>query len=206
MTENSKIIHFMELLTGKALLWATVEWEQGGNVTNTYDQLTARFRTFFDHSPDNRETGEELLSLKQGSRCVADYALKFRTVAARSGWNQPALKTVFRQGLNADIMTELACRDDQLTLDSLIDLAIRLDRLLRSRGPIRSEVEVPVQESPVEPMQLGQTRVSMQERERRRCEHRCSYCGQEKHFVPNAHSSNAPPDGTTPLISNSSQG
>ncbi|XP_053499602.1 uncharacterized protein LOC128619445 [Ictalurus furcatus] len=123
-------------------------WEQEGNGISTYEQLTSRFRTVFDHSPDNRETGEDLLSLVQGSRCVADYALEFRTVAARSGWNQPALKAMFRRGLNADIVTELACRDDQLTFDSLINVAIRLDRLLRSRRSLRSEAEAPASGSP----------------------------------------------------------
>lgn len=52
------------------------------------------------------------------------------TVAAESGWNEPALKTAFWQGLNADVLTEFPCKDSKASLDKLIDLAIKLDRTI----------------------------------------------------------------------------
>lgn len=137
MPETCKITHFLELLTGNALLWATDLWEQGGDSISSLEQFTARFWHVFDHSPNGRGTGEELLTMTQGSCCVAEYGLQLRTIAARSEWNEPALKAVFHQGLNPEIVTELACRDKHLTLDSLNDLTIRLDRLLQSRCPVR---------------------------------------------------------------------
>lgn len=54
-------------------------------------------------------------------------------LAAGSGWNEPTLKAAFRQGLNSEVLNELACCNEQLTLDFLIDLAIRLDHLLQNR-------------------------------------------------------------------------
>lgn len=107
-----------------------------------------------------------LLTMKQGSRCVAEYALEFCTVVARSVWNEPTLRTVFRQGLNPNIVTELACCDEQLALDSLIDLTIRLDHLLQSRRTVRSKANVVVQGATAEPMQLGRAQLNEEEREK----------------------------------------
>lgn len=61
---------------------------------------------------------------------MVEYALKFHALTTRSRWNEPALKAVFCQGLDSLILTELACCDEQQTLDSLTDLAIKLDNLL----------------------------------------------------------------------------
>lgn len=62
---------------------------------------------------------------------AAEYALTVRSVGTSSGWNEPALRTLFRRGLHEEVQTKLACRDDNLTLDALIAMAIRLDNLLR---------------------------------------------------------------------------
>ncbi|KAI4895675.1 hypothetical protein NFI96_020671 [Prochilodus magdalenae] len=67
-------------------------------------------------TPDKTQTG---------SRSVAQYALGFRTVAAGSGWNEPALRAAYRNGLNLDIRKELVYRVDSLSLEELIVLTIR---------------------------------------------------------------------------------
>lgn len=103
------------------------------------------------------------MKITQGSRDVVEYALEFRTIAAQSRWNEPALKTAFHQGLNL----ELVCQGGQLTLNDLIDLAIRLDRLRRTNCPALW--------GPV-PMQLSRIRIREEERERRRRESCCFYC------------------------------
>ena len=61
-------------------------------------------------------------SLYQGNRSVVEYSLEFHTLAASSGWNEAALLIMFRQGLNSKLLAELACKDDDLTLDQLITL------------------------------------------------------------------------------------
>lgn len=75
------------------------------------------FKCIFDHPPEGRERGERLLQLRQGDQTATEYALTFWTVAASSGWNEPALRTLFRRGLCEEVQTELACRDDNLTLE-----------------------------------------------------------------------------------------
>lgn len=79
--------------------------------------------------------GHQLITLTSFVEClvtVTEYTLEFQTIVARSEWNEPALKMLFPNRLNLEVVTGLACCDDQLTLDSLIDLAIRLDRHLRA--------------------------------------------------------------------------
>lgn len=72
---------------------------------------------------------ERLLSIRQGKWRVSEYALDFCIMVAESGWNETAPQAVFRNGLNENIFTELACSDNSLNFDSLIELAIRLDSL-----------------------------------------------------------------------------
>ncbi len=65
----------------------------------------------------------------------------FRTLAAQTGWRDAEpLKLLFRKGLNHDLQSELACRDEGKTLEQFINLAIRLDNLLRSRRLPRSSL------------------------------------------------------------------
>lgn len=55
---------------------------------------------------------EQLLNVKQGRQEVAEYTPEFCTLAAGNGWNKPALKPAFSNGLDAEVITELACRDE----------------------------------------------------------------------------------------------
>lgn len=78
--------------------------------------------------------GEQLLSLRQGNQSAVEFALTFHTLAGGSGWNEPVLKAAYHQDLNQDILMELAYRDDQASLNSLVDLSIHFDHLLKYQG------------------------------------------------------------------------
>lgn len=114
-------------------MWASAVWEQGGEHTTSYDQFLELFKCTFDHKPEGKEVGESLLSIKRGDRRVVEYTLEFCTVEAGSGWNEPALKAMFRQGLCPEVLSKMACQDEHLSLDALIDLAIHLDHRIQSR-------------------------------------------------------------------------
>lgn len=60
------------------------------------------------------------------------------------------------------------CRDEKLLLDSLIDLAIRLDIFLRKHPAFRQPTPSTDQETSEEPMQLSCTHLNTEEREHRR--------------------------------------
>lgn len=61
---------------------------------------------------------------------MVEYALEILNLAAEGGWNKPAMKAVFQKGLNTDLLTEIAWRNEAADLDALIDLAISLNNLL----------------------------------------------------------------------------
>ena len=84
---------------------------------------------------------------------------------------------MFRQGLNSEILRELVCRDDDLTLDQLISISIRLDQLSQDRTGhkklvkhamvfIRRGQEASSPSEREEPMVCDFARLSPEERER----------------------------------------
>ncbi|KAI2656666.1 Retrotransposon-like protein 1 [Labeo rohita] len=129
------------------------------------------------------------MALRQGRRPAADYALTFRTLAAQSGWNDGPLKLHYRKGLNPDLQVELACRDEDLSLEQYIDLSIRVDNVMRacksSRLTSLPPLSTPSSEATAEPMQLGTTKLSLEERERRLRGNLCLYCGLAGHIRAN---------------------
>lgn len=85
---------------------------------------------------------------------MVEYALKFCTLAAERQWNEPALKAAFQRDLNHNILTELACLDEEAMLDKLIDMSIQIDNLLQDQKVSLNRLPTPQLSAP-EPMQLS---------------------------------------------------
>ncbi|KAL0177176.1 hypothetical protein M9458_026070, partial [Cirrhinus mrigala] len=169
-TDQSRIAFVCSLLSGRALDWATAVWREDRVVFLSFAAFLQSFKEVFEYSADGKEVGEQLLQLRQGKNTVADYALAFRTLAAQTGWPDDPLKLLFCKGLNAELESELACRDEGKSLAQFIDLAIRVDNLVHARRPQRpltSSVSTSSQPSESEPMQLGVMHIRSEERERR---------------------------------------
>ncbi|KAK3548098.1 hypothetical protein QTP70_004725 [Hemibagrus guttatus] len=133
------------------------------------------------------------MEIRQGSDSAAHYAIKFRTLAAQSGWNNAALWAVFREGLSPALQTELACWEDATSLSQYVATANRLDNLLRqhragARPPVLSRPRFhpdyprPREEAP-EPMQLGRSRLTEREHQRLTQMRLCYYCGGSGHLI-----------------------
>lgn len=167
------------------------------------------FRACFLHTSSGREAARALIKIRQGNRRVSDYAIDFRTLAAKSEWNSAALTDAFFQGLSETVKDQLVSVDLPTELDLLIALAIKVDkrlierqqekslcrsRALSSHSRNRDRPQTSQGEEPAflpelsgaggeEPMQLGRTRLSEEERHRRQRDGRCFYCGQLGHIA-----------------------
>ena len=129
-SDRSKIAYITLLLNGHVLQWAQALWEGNGPVTHSMEDFLCHFREVFGQSTHSLSVPDQLLTLKQGDSTMADYALMFRTLSLASGWNEPALISVFRQGLTPTLQRQLALFDDTAGLEGLIQRAIRVAQRL----------------------------------------------------------------------------
>ncbi|KAI3356775.1 hypothetical protein L3Q82_003447 [Scortum barcoo] len=79
----------------------------------------------FDHSSPAGEASRVLLGLRQGARRVVDYAIEFRTLAAGSGWNSPAIKDAFVHDLNESIKDQLVPPETLRDFEDVVDLRLQ---------------------------------------------------------------------------------
>ncbi len=98
-TERAKIAFITSSLSGRALQWAETIWAQAGTVTQSLSSFVNHLCEAFG-TPVWDSSGEQLYHLQQGNTSIHDYALKFRTLAAASGWDESPLLTTYRQGLS----------------------------------------------------------------------------------------------------------
>lgn len=73
----------------------------------------------FDRSVYGHEASRQIVTLRQGRRSAANYAIEFRTLAP--------LPTQILEGLSGEIKEEIISCDLPTRLDQLVELAIRLD-------------------------------------------------------------------------------
>ncbi len=208
-TEKAKVAYAINHLTGRARLWGTAEWDRETPACSSFQAFAEEFRKVFGMGADSAAAGRGLFHLCQGTRSVSDYSIEFRTQALRSNWNVSALCDAFLHGLADYIKDELVSYDLPATLDELIGLATWVDHRVqarrrekrqeasehqawsRPRGAATSATparpaEQPQREQPtesLEPMQVGRSRLSAEERQRRRQNNLCLYCGQGGHFL-----------------------
>ncbi len=135
---------------------------------------------------------------RQGDSSVAEFSIQFRTLAVLCGWNEAASCDVFKEGLNPEIQDKIAIHDLPASFDDLVDLALCVEtriNLFRQRVmahpswpiPLRSASEAttvnPELHPEVEPMQVGRTRLAVEEKQRRLNQQLCFYCGKSGYFT-----------------------
>lgn len=198
-TEESKIAFIITLLTGRAASWGTTVWEQRLPCCASFQAFSQELKKVFDRAAYGREAARLLAELRQGDRTVADYSIAFRTLSAECGWNSEAQLDLFLHGLSDTIKDEIYSSDLPTGVDKLIELAIRVDARVRRRVQQKTLRKIPdvthqsslssvTEESEFsfpdpEPMQMGRSRLSQQEKQRRREKGLCLYCGAAGHVV-----------------------
>ncbi|KAK3571116.1 hypothetical protein QTP86_001937 [Hemibagrus guttatus] len=152
----------------QALEWASAVWNADPQVKSSFAYFAGMIREVFEYPAGGKDTSLQLMELRQGSKTAADYALRFCTLAAQSGWNDAALWAMFRAGLNPGLQAELACHVEVTSLSQFVATTIRLDNLRRqhragaqasasARPRVRTDYPDHREEA-VEPMQLGRSR------------------------------------------------
>ena len=190
----------VSLLQGRALQWAESVWQQGGAITASYTAFVHHFKEVFDAPPGDTSKQVLLLRLRQGRTPILEYTLQFRTLAAESGWNEAALLTVFRQGLEPTLRLHLSGYDDSVGLERFIQLAIRVANrrehclqdqpLLTAQSRAQPTAQFPAparypayQGEEPEPMSVDSLRLTPEERSRCITQGLCLYCGARGHVV-----------------------
>lgn len=201
-TEQAKVAFMVNHLTGKARLWGTAEWERQTPACSSFATFAAELRKVFGPVARGPDAMGGLLGLRQGGRTATDYALEFRVRARRSEWNAAAQVDAFLLGLADYLKDELVSYELPSSLDSLIELVLRLDQRIQGRRrerrwgfagrssaplPFRPPERVshqggePVEQE--EPMQVGGARRSAGEPRRRQGRPSCLQCGAAGHMV-----------------------
>ncbi|KAK3563471.1 hypothetical protein QTP86_030077 [Hemibagrus guttatus] len=178
----------------RALEWASAVWDADHQVRSSFSYFVELIWEVFEYPAGGKDISTQLMELRQGSDTAADYAIKFRTLAAQLGWNDASLRAVFRAGLNPELQTELACRIEASTLSQFVATAIRLDNLMRQRqaGTSRSTSVHPrtqsghpsFREEAPEPMQLGRSGLAESAHPQRGRMRLCYNCGAPGHMSP----------------------
>jgi len=105
-----------------------------------FDEFKRRIRIAFgmrNETPIAERAIQRLVQTKDAS----SYANAFKGYAVQTDWNDQALRTLYKQGLKADVQTELMRSGaDTVTLDELITESIRLDvELYELRVTLRNQ-------------------------------------------------------------------
>ncbi|KAL0199034.1 hypothetical protein M9458_007574, partial [Cirrhinus mrigala] len=207
-TDRAKVAFIISLLSGRALSWVRALWQSNSPLFNDLKAFTAHFKEVFSTSSDELSTSDQLFRLRQGSSSVGDYTLSFRILAASSGWNETALMSAYRQGLNTSIRQQIAIFEDTMGLETLLrktaQIAQRLSACNFFHNPAAASPVSTTNPPTPEPMQVDTYQLSGAERQGRITQGLCLYCGSDAHLL--ASCPIRPPRVSVTLIDSGSSG
>jgi len=195
-SEGYKVTFLIGLLEGAAFTWAQPFIEQEDPLTENFDDFcSALLRQFGDYDPQ-ASAEAALMTLTQGRDSVAAYTTKFRSHAAASGWNDLELRGHYRHGLNKDVpQLLLGVFLRPTTLAALMDIFFEYGQQLAElaadfpenprRAPATTApapAHIPPGRWPTAP-QGRRGPLTAEEKDRRRNNNLCMYCGVAGHFV-----------------------
>ncbi|KAK3524658.1 hypothetical protein QTP86_000497 [Hemibagrus guttatus] len=194
LEEGTKCAFLMSLLTDRALEWVSAVWDADPQIKASYDYFAGMIRAVFEYLAGSKDISLRLMELRQGSEAAAYYVIRFRTLAAQSGWNDAALWAVFCAGLHPTLQSELACHEEATSLSQFVATAIRMDNLRRQHqaGAQASSAVRPRRhmdysahrEEEPEPMQMGRSGLAAQGHRSRGQMRLCYRCGASGHLSP----------------------
>lgn len=179
-TEESKVIYAMSYLTGSASAYVQqyLDQEESPPWMADFPSFTDQLKRVFGNPDVIGDVSRKIRRLKQTGR-VTSYATKFRLLAGQLDWSNAGLVSQFFEGLSRPLQLEIAKTAYPKELEELIDHAVRVDNLLQSYE------DYPAQPSPTTPVPTARPgqRLTEQQRELRRKNNLCMYCGDAGHLV-----------------------
>ncbi len=187
ISDRAKIAFIISLLSGRALQWAESIWNSRSPVVRSLNTFVDHFREVFGTSTSAISVHDELFRLRQAGTPIHDYTVRFRTLAAASGWNETALLAAYRRGLDPQTRRQMAIYDDTVGLENFLQRALHISQHLTA---CHTEESFTTGASPAtrppapEPMQMERYHLTPTERARRSNLGLCLYCGAHDHLLP----------------------
>ena len=133
--EHAKVAFTLSLLRGSALKWAKPIIDDLNSSTSyiTHDYLVQQLKNAFSEVDAPAVAADKMLSLRQGSSTVADYAAKFRQYKSQSGWGKDntAYASIFRKGLSPAILQHIAGQERKPeSFDDYVNWITKVDEQL----------------------------------------------------------------------------
>lgn len=204
-TEKSKILYAASYLRGAAFSWIQPHLD---SITSplilSFENFAQGITNQFGQKDDKSTAERDIYSLRQ-TGSVSSYATDFTRISSRLSWNDAAYMSQFYRNLKPAIKDEMMTFDKPVNLEALISLALRIDNRLYERKVERqseSRFYDPTprthdtydntnysDDSNYHPMEIGalktayRGKVSFEERERRRNQNLCAYCGSSDHVI-----------------------
>uniref|UniRef100_A0AAZ1X0G2 CCHC-type domain-containing protein n=1 Tax=Oreochromis aureus TaxID=47969 RepID=A0AAZ1X0G2_OREAU len=119
----------------------------------SYEDFLTKFKSVFERGTGAEAATHRLLNLKQGRWSMADFSVEFWTLAEETGWGQSAL------------------------------ISTLLNNTTSGGGVLSGSHASDSMEEGEQPMQLGRSRLSPEERYRRWRAGECFYCGRRGHIA-----------------------
>ena len=228
-TDETKVIYIISRLYGNAMNWAASLIENRDPCLSNYDAFIAKINSVYGSFDSTFVANQKLRTIKQRRLGdVRSYILEFNRYADESSWNEEAKMDAFLVGLNDQIANRiLEMFPGPRSLSAMQTIAARID----SRIAANRNFFNPQNKSNNRPRNNNNNNsnkrkwnsnkrtsnskprgpLSNEEKERRKRENLCLYCGSSKHLLENCplrnnnKNNNKPSSGSTYISNPESQ-
>ena len=190
--EESKVIYAISRLYENAMNWAASLIEKNDPCLHNYQSFKEKMKTFYGNVDFAFVANQMLKSIKQQHLGgVRGYILEFNRYADESDWNEQAKMDAFISGLNQQVAVRiLEMFPGPRDLTSLQTIASRIDSRLYSQrfyfNRFNNNTRPKYKNNPRKTFFKTKTHhgpLSKEEKERRKRENLCLYCGSASHTL-----------------------
>ena len=207
-TDSRKIIYLTSFLTGSAFTWARTMFKTKDPCLTSYDAFVTKLNGLHGDADEYSAADAEarLEKLRQTGSCT-EYAASFDQYTAILGFNDASKATLFKRGLKPNVKTALAGLNQAFAdYMGLREAAIRIDQQLfairsdhgsrsgnpgnsagfQSSSPTKNNKKKDKKKSSSDKSSSGTSprgRLTPEEREHRKKNNLCLYCGKSGHAV-----------------------